>query len=238
MNFAAFSLSMLIIGLCPKAVHAYDIHPLLLFDRPSSLFDLAEAPGDMISAMMRRHDEHVQSSMASSLRGSYFSFPSLSAASPCYEVINNEEKFQLAVNIPGAKKADDVDVKFDERSRMLTVSGYQETHDEESGFHSSSQFSRSFSLDPFVVVDQMAATMDQGVLTITAPKSADKIEQYLPIRSIPVTTLLDGDEEKKGKELPVAANSARRESYIPAYNPNDVLANPMVKKNYKTSELR
>ena len=266
MNFATLSLALLIVGLCPKMVRGQLFPSISLFEASpsSSVFDLADFPSD-ISTMMRRHDDLFSNAMAS-LRGSYSPFPMWSSpTSPRYEVLNNKDKFQLVVdNLGGDQKPSDMDVKFDERTRLLTVSGQQKIDNEDTGYHFSSQFSRSFTLDPFVEVDEMAATMDHGVLTITAPKNADKMEHYAPVRSIPVTSLLDEIDQEPRMELPSPETTtgekvqsvshstdpfhvkeriekARQDAHLPGdattkANPNDVLVNPGA--GYKTSELR
>ena len=187
-------------------VDTYEIYPLSLMD-PSS-FDVVESPFETFAGIMRREQDFFDSAIRS-LRGSRLGLFSSSAVSPRYEVLDRPDKFQVMVDVPeGTTKPNDVDVTFDERSNMLTVTGKQESHNEDSGYHFSSQFSRSFSLDPSVEVDQMAATMDGGVLTISAPKNAAKAANYSPVRSIPVTTLLDiEDTEKERMELPAPSTT-------------------------------
>ena len=60
-----------------------------------------------------------------------------------YELIDNDEKFQLMVDVPGVKE-EDIDIKLDEG--QLTIKGQRVATSESSRF--TSKFSQSFSLDP------------------------------------------------------------------------------------------
>jgi len=194
MNFASFWLAIIIVGLRPRLVLGYDLSPASIFEPSSSLLDWVESPGDVFSSMMRRQESLFENAL-SSLRGSaYYPMVASSEKSPYYEIMNNEDKFQISVEAPGAKPKD-MNIRFDERSRMLTVTGHQEKHNEGTGYHFSSRFSRSFQLDPFVEADKLSANMDNGVLTITAPKNTDNMENYQPVRTIPIMSLLDDGEE-------------------------------------------
>merc|ERR1712157_219653 len=59
----------------------------------------------------------------------------------------------------------------------------------------SSKFFRSFSLDPTVDVDSLAANLKNGVLTISAPQDPKRLEEN--VRRIPITPLEDGKEDKE-----------------------------------------
>lgn len=184
-------------------VDTYEIYPLSLMMEPS-LLDVVESPFETFAGVLRREQDFFDHAMRS-LRGSHLGLVSSSssaAGSPRYDVLDTPDKFQVVVDVPdGITQPRDIDVSFDQRSNMLTVSGTQESHNEE--YHFSSQFSRSFRLHPSVEVDDMAATLQDGVLTISAPKKAALVANDSPVRSIPVTTLLDiEDTEKERMELP------------------------------------
>jgi len=102
-----------------------------------------------------------------------------------YELIDNDEKFQLTVDVPGVKE-EDIDIKLDEG--QLTIKGQRVATSESS--RSTSKFSQSFSLDLTTVdVDHFTATLKNGVLVVTAPKDLAKLEEK--VRRIPITTLED-----------------------------------------------
>jgi len=118
-------------------------------------------------------------------------------ASPRYELVDNEEKFQLSVDVPGVKM-EDIDVSLEDG--YLTVSGQRLTSNDNSRF--TSKFSQTFSLDPAVDVDQFTANLDNGVLVVAAPKDMKRIEENIvriPIAQGKSSNVLEGD----GKEVEV-----------------------------------
>jgi len=99
-----------------------------------------------------------------------------------YELIDNDEKFQLTVDVPGIKESD-IDIKLDEG--FITVQGHREATTKNSRF--SSKFAQTFSLDPAVDVKKFTATLDNGVLVVTAPKEPVKVEEKprkIPIQAV------------------------------------------------------
>eukprot|EP00526_Cylindrotheca_closterium_P020867 CAMPEP_0113614114 /NCGR_PEP_ID=MMETSP0017_2-20120614/6993_1 /TAXON_ID=2856 /ORGANISM="Cylindrotheca closterium" /LENGTH=214 /DNA_ID=CAMNT_0000523259 /DNA_START=41 /DNA_END=686 /DNA_ORIENTATION=+ /assembly_acc=CAM_ASM_000147 len=106
-------------------------------------------------------------------------FQETQLASPRYELVDNEDKFQLSVDVPGVKM-EDIDVSLEDG--YLTVSGQRLTSNDNSRF--TSKFSQTFSLDPAVDVDQFSANLDNGVLVVAAPKDMKRIEEN--ITKIPV----------------------------------------------------
>merc|ERR1712124_135638 len=102
-----------------------------------------------------------------------------SAATHRYELVDNNEKFELTVDVPGVKE-EDIDIKLEDIS--LTVQGQRMAASETSKF--SSKFSKTFSLDQTVDVEKFTASLKNGVLTVTAPKDLAKLEEN--IRRIPV----------------------------------------------------
>merc|ERR1712207_7146 len=77
-----------------------------------------------------------------------------------YNLIDNDDQFQLTMDVPGVKE-EDIDIKLDDG--QLTVQGHRTLGSESSRF--SSKFLRSFSLDPTVDIDSFTATLKNGVLT-------------------------------------------------------------------------
>merc|ERR1711862_393128 len=72
-----------------------------------------------------------------------------------YELIDNNEKFELMVDVPGVKE-EDIDIKLDDEGK-LTVEGKRKAASETSKF--ASEFSKTFSLDPTVDVDRFTANL-------------------------------------------------------------------------------
>jgi HSP20 family molecular chaperone IbpA len=146
-----------------------------------------------------------------------------------YQLIDNDEKFQLTVDVPGVKE-EDIDIKLDDG--QLTVRGQRRAVTEFSRF--SSKFSQSFYLDPTVDVDSFTATLTDGVLVVSASKDLSKLEEN--VRRIPITPLEDivGEEnvyegtdksveDKTGKEhdIPVDSNRTDAENNIPDNSNNE-----------------
>lgn len=100
-------------------------------------------------------------------------------ASPRYELVDNDEKFQLSVDVPGVK-IEDIDVSMEDG--YLTVSGQRSSSNDSSRF--TSKFSQTFSLDAAVDVDKFTASLSDGVLVVAAPKDMKRIEEN--ITKIPV----------------------------------------------------
>jgi len=109
-------------------------------------------------------------------------YPSAAAAATAthrYELVDNNEKFELTVDVPGVKE-EDIDIKLEDN--LLTVQGQRMAASETSKF--SSKFSKTFSLDQTVDVEKFTASLKNGVLTVSAPKDLAKLEEN--IRRIPV----------------------------------------------------
>jgi len=125
-------------------------------------------------------------------------------ASPRYELVDNETKFQLSVDVPGVKM-DDINVSLEDG--YLTVSGQRLSCSDDSRF--TSKFSQTFSLDPAVDVEQFSASLADGVLVVEAPKDMKRIEENItriPVVQGKATSEVDGKMEVE-KKPPVADES-------------------------------
>merc|ERR1711963_446673 len=101
-----------------------------------------------------------------------------------YKLIDSDKKFELAVSVPGMNPYD-IDVKVDKG--RLTIQGRKVKSTETSQF--TSQFYKSFALDPIVDVTKLTATLKDGVLAVSAPKDLTKLEEN--VRTIPITAAAD-----------------------------------------------
>merc|ERR1712157_457323 len=87
---------------------------------------------------------------------------------------------------------------------QLTVQGQRTIGSESSRF--SSRFLRTFSLDPTVDIEGLAATLKNGVLTVSAPKDPRRLEgnvRRIPITSVEDTIGKDSKEDKETKDVNV-----------------------------------
>merc|ERR1712224_742473 len=123
-----------------------------------------------------------------------------------HELVDDDEKFELSIDVPGVKE-EDIDVKLEDG--LLTVQGQRmaSSSDSSSQFITS-KFSKSFSLDKTVDVEQITAELKNGVLTVSAPKDMKKLEEN--VRRIPVTTaatVVDLTSEDKSDEDAASTSS-------------------------------
>ena len=117
-------------------------------------------------------------------------YPSSSLLSPSstssrryqrYELIDNNDKFELKVDVPGVKM-EDLDIKLD--NGKLTIEGQRMMTSDDKSSQFTSKFSKTFSLDKSVAIDKFTASLDNGVLFVSAPKDLAKLEGN--IRKIPI----------------------------------------------------
>merc|ERR1719373_755635 len=133
-----------------------------------------------------------------------------------YELIDNEEKFQLTVDVPGIKE-EDIDIKLDDG--QLTVKGQRIAESDSSRF--SSRFAQSFYLDPTVDVDNFTATLKNGVLVVSAPKEKAKMKEN--VRRIPITPLEDivADADKDKEDVVIMDEGEDENVEIPVTSTDD-----------------
>lgn len=92
---------------------------------------------------------------------------------PAVDISEDEDSVLLSADIPGVQM-EDVEIKLEHGT--LTLSGSREfkKQDDKGGYHrierSYGSFHRAFSLPDTVDAEKVAASFDNGVLTITLPK--------------------------------------------------------------------
>lgn len=107
------------------------------------------------------------------------------AWAPVVDVKETEEALLFAFELPGLAKED---VQITLEHNVLTVAGERKFEKETKGetFHrlerSYGAFSRSFTVPAGVRGDQVAATFEQGVLTISLPKQEESKPRKIEIR--------------------------------------------------------
>ena len=108
----------------------------------------------------------------------------VSVQSPIHSVQDDEDTFQITMDVPGVQKSD-IDISFKEDIRILTISGvrYMTTSDPDP---SSTRFSKDFGpLDEAIETDKIGAKLENGVLVVTAPKKQAK--DSTPSKKIAIT---------------------------------------------------
>jgi HSP20 family protein len=99
----------------------------------------------------------------------------IGAAAPATDVIEQDDQFTVAVEMPGMA-AKDIDVSLS--GDLLTVRGEKpETREEKESYRLSERhhglFQRSFRIPPSVDADRIAARYEEGMLKIVLPKTAE-----------------------------------------------------------------
>ena len=84
---------------------------------------------------------------------------------PVSDVQEDEQHFTLKLELPGIKK-DDLELSLDKA--VLTVSAKSKSED---GTKHTVSFTRSFTLSESIQQDKIAATLEDGVLSVTLPKA-------------------------------------------------------------------
>ena len=130
-------------------------------------------PADMKAMRQRRRDAFTEA---------------FQSYSPGYQIVEDDDKFQVQIDVPGVK-AEDLNVDLEDDGKVLTLSGSRERTKDGSTY--SSKFSQRFSLDPTVDAEALSANLENGVLIVTAPKDVKKIEDA--VRKIPITEISTED---------------------------------------------
>lgn len=108
----------------------------------------------------------------------------LCKSSPCYEITENDKQFQLSVDVPGVK-TEDINIEMQEGGRVLSISGGRKIHkieDDGTKTSSESRFEKRFVLDQSVDIEKITANLQDGVLTVTAPKNLD----FKKVHKVPI----------------------------------------------------
>lgn len=87
-----------------------------------------------------------------------------------------EEAYHLTLDVPGIAE-DEIEVTVDRGVLVVTASRDSEVEDEGRTYHirerRTRRFARSFSLPASIEADNVEAGLDEGVLHVTLPKSAE-----------------------------------------------------------------
>ena len=127
-------------------------------------------------------------------------------AAPRYGITQDEKHIQLALEVPAGATANDINLSLEENGSVLKLSG--KTTQEEEGISVQSSFNRSFTLGRNVDTDNISAVLENGVLTITAPKLS-KEENVRHIDIVENKAIESGEEtivEEEVKEVPQGEN--------------------------------
>jgi HSP20 family protein len=94
-------------------------------------------------------------------------FMVLRRSSPGYEIHEDDNKFQLSIDVPGVKAAD-MKVDLEQGGRLLHLSGGRKI--EKEGSVTETRFDKRFTLAENVDAGKITANLADGVLVVSAPK--------------------------------------------------------------------
>jgi HSP20 family protein len=116
-------------------------------------------------------------------------------SSPGYEINESDDKYQIAIDVPGVK-ASDITAQLEDDGRVLHLSGGRKVLKD--GATTETKFSKRFTIGDNVDKTKLTADLSDGVLTVTAPKV--KKEEPEPMK-IEITeqgkAITDGKVETK-----------------------------------------
>ncbi|HXE57843.1 MAG TPA: Hsp20/alpha crystallin family protein [Gemmatimonadales bacterium] len=125
-----------------------------------------------------------------------------SAWFPPTDVFEDRDSFKLVMEIPGVRSED---VKLSLENNILTIRGEkkQEAEEKTERVHRYERtygvFERTFSLPTNVDVDQIEATCENGILTVTMPKAERARPREIPIGGGTQSQLVSGESGREGK---------------------------------------
>ena len=133
--------------------------------------DLLPVPANMLT--MQRDINRIFDSF---FRGSLSEADELSVWSPSTDITERENDFLVKVELPGVKKED---VKITLHDGALTIRGEKklDTESKDANYHrverSYGSFQRTFALPTSVKADNVDASFEDGILSITLPKQEE-----------------------------------------------------------------
>ena len=127
----------------------------------------------------------------------------LRRSSPCYEVTENDNQYQLSVDVPGVK-LDDINIEL-EHDRVLHISGgrkIDKTDEDGAVFKSETKFEKRFVLDQTIDASKVTGNLENGVLTVTAPKDPERktVKKIAITNGIPNKAIEENPQDAKMKE--------------------------------------
>ncbi|KAL3772941.1 LOW QUALITY PROTEIN: hypothetical protein ACHAW5_009632 [Stephanodiscus triporus] len=154
--------------------------------------------GDMLYSPLLSLPRHATPLPPSAGRTGIECPPSITRPRNAHGIVQDDKQLKIVMDVQGAE-ASDVNLHLDEDGRVLRISG--ETKREEGGISVHSRFDRAFALKRDVDTSQISAWIDDGVLTIIAPKYREE-EVKENVRRIEIV------ENKKVENVEAARDEA------------------------------
>ena len=119
----------------------------------------------------------------------------LRRSSPGYEVHEDDDKFQLSIDVPGVKAAD-MKVELEQGGRLLHLSGGRKVQKGDSV--TETRFDERFTLAENVDATKITANLADGVLVVSAPKKVIE-PTTIVITEGPAVKKIKADKADSGK---------------------------------------
>ena len=104
---------------------------------------------------------------------------------PAVDIAETDKAFRITAELPGMKK-EDVDISVSQGRLTIKGEKREEREEKEKGYYLSERrygtFQRSFQLPSQADADRIEAKFDNGVLTLTVPKSAEALKSEKKIK--------------------------------------------------------
>ena len=117
---------------------------------------------------------------------SLFPFQTGAVPSPAVDITEDDTAFKVSVELPGMTEKD-VEVSLTGNTLSIRGEKRQEKEEKDKGYHLSERsygmFQRSFILPDGVDPDKLNASCTNGVLTVTAPKSAQAAPKKIEVKA-------------------------------------------------------
>jgi len=125
-------------------------------------------------------------------------------------IVQDDKQLKITMDVQGAG-ASDIHLRLDDDGRVLRISG--ETKREEGGISVHSRFDRAFSLNRDVDTSKISARIDDGVLTISAPKYEQR-DVMDNVRRIDIVEnkKVEDDEAARDKEEDTPTSDMKEDS--------------------------
>jgi HSP20 family molecular chaperone IbpA len=149
---------------------------------------------------MRQHDRQIVQQMMN-----------LSSNTPRYDILEDDQKFELAIDVPGVR-LEDISVTLEQGGKLLKIGGFRRHHRQsyslsstngkrQNYVDSSFKFDQMFTLDDTIVdIKNIEVTLSNGVLVVTVPKLVvdPNVKKDLVVQKIPIK--VEYNQQDKHKE--------------------------------------
>ena len=128
---------------------------------------LAKTMDELFPSMLMRDMDFAMSPLMKRMDNQMNNFMIMQKSSPGYKINEDETKVELVLEVPGVKK-EDINLEVRGEGKILHIIGKRVVKEGDSEIES--RFEKSFMLGKLFDSSKITATLDNGVLTIVAPK--------------------------------------------------------------------